>query len=190
MFKQIFIDLCNKKGVAPTVVCQEIGLSNAAFSKWDDDSVPRKTTLLKLANYFNVPVDYLLGKNSSPNHNGNLLRMLAPKGTIHYGTLPTTDEETVTITLTPEKLVLFSKFLEQGASQKITDHEASVLDSYRSHPEMQVAVDKLLGITDSDTVTVYAAAHSKDNRPDGFFQKDREHWQKIENAPDTDDPLK
>lgn len=61
MFKKIFIKLCNKNNVAPTVVCQEIGLSNAAFSKWDDNSIPRKTTLQKIADYFGVSVEYLLG---------------------------------------------------------------------------------------------------------------------------------
>ena len=62
MFKKIFIELCNKKNIAPTTVCLHIGLSNAAFSQWDDTSVPRKSTLYKIADYFGVSVDYLLGK--------------------------------------------------------------------------------------------------------------------------------
>ena len=66
MFKEIFDKLCAKKGVAPTVVCKTIGLSNAAYSCWDENSVPRKTTLIKIAEYFNVSVNYLLGKESSP----------------------------------------------------------------------------------------------------------------------------
>jgi repressor LexA len=66
MFKKIFTKLCSERGVAPTAVCSEIGLSNAAYSCWTDESVPRKTTLYKLANYFNVSVDYLLGKEDSP----------------------------------------------------------------------------------------------------------------------------
>lgn len=65
MFKKIFIKLCNERGVAPTAVCNDIGLSAATFSCWTDESVPRKTTLYKLANYFNVSVDYLLGKEDA-----------------------------------------------------------------------------------------------------------------------------
>lgn len=65
MFKKIFIKLCNENNVAPTVVCQKIGLSNAVFSKWDDSSVPRKATLFKIAEYFGVSVDYLLGKEDT-----------------------------------------------------------------------------------------------------------------------------
>ena len=60
MFKENFVRLCAEKGVAPSVVCQQIGLSNAAFSAWDEKSIPRKTTLIKIADYFGVTVDYLL----------------------------------------------------------------------------------------------------------------------------------
>ena len=67
MFKKIFEQLCINKNVAPTKVCRDIGLSNATYSCWTDESVPRKTTLFKLAEYFDVSVDYLLGKeNTAP----------------------------------------------------------------------------------------------------------------------------
>lgn len=64
MFKKNFIKLCNDKGVAPTVACKAVGLSNAAFSCWDENTIPRKSTLYKLADYFGVSVDYLLGKDT------------------------------------------------------------------------------------------------------------------------------
>lgn len=60
MFKENFIKFCNIKGIPPTVVCKHIGLSNAAFSNWTDESVPRKATLMKLADYFGCTVDDLL----------------------------------------------------------------------------------------------------------------------------------
>ncbi|MBR3967260.1 MAG: helix-turn-helix transcriptional regulator [Clostridia bacterium] len=62
MFKENFIKLCNKKGEAPTVVCINIGLSKTSFSKWDNTTIPREATLHKIADYFGVTVDYLLGK--------------------------------------------------------------------------------------------------------------------------------
>lgn len=73
MFKEQFIKLCNEKGVAPTVVCQSIGLSNAVFSKWGDESIPRRATLQKLADYFGVSVDYLLGnaEKEKPSEEGS-----------------------------------------------------------------------------------------------------------------------
>ena len=62
MFKKIFTELCNARGIAPTKACTDNGLSNAAYSCWNDDTVPRQATLLKFAKYFDVTVDYLLGK--------------------------------------------------------------------------------------------------------------------------------
>lgn len=66
MFKETFIRLCNEKGVAPTVVCKAIGLSDAAFSKWTSESVPRQATLMRIADYFGVSVSYLLGVVDDP----------------------------------------------------------------------------------------------------------------------------
>lgn len=72
MFKKIFIDLCNKKGVAPSAVCMQLGLSNATYSKWTDESIPRRATLQRIADYFGVTVDYLLGKEPNPVPASNL----------------------------------------------------------------------------------------------------------------------
>lgn len=65
MFKEKFIKLCNQRGVAPTVVCQSIGLSRSAFSNWTDDSVPRRATLQKFADYFGITVDELLSDDTN-----------------------------------------------------------------------------------------------------------------------------
>ena len=65
MFKKNFINFCNIKGVAPTVVCRDIGLSNAIYSNWTDESVPRRTTLMKIANYFGITVEELLADDPS-----------------------------------------------------------------------------------------------------------------------------
>ena len=65
MFKKIFIELCASKGISPSAVCKNIGISAAAFSQWDDNTVPRKVTQQKIADYFGVSVDYLLGKENA-----------------------------------------------------------------------------------------------------------------------------
>lgn len=67
MFKEKFIRLCNERGEPPTVVCQKIGITSSAFSKWTDQSVPRKATLMRIADYFGVSVSYLLGVSDDPN---------------------------------------------------------------------------------------------------------------------------
>ena len=61
-FKEIFTKLCAEKGESPTTVCKRLGYSNAVYSQWTDDTIPRNSTLIKIADYFGVTVDYLLGK--------------------------------------------------------------------------------------------------------------------------------
>lgn len=66
MFKKIFIDLCNQRGEAPSYVCRKIGISPAAFSQWTDATIPRQGTVKNAAEYFNVSINYLLGKEAIP----------------------------------------------------------------------------------------------------------------------------
>ena len=60
MFKKNLEAICAKKGISPTSVCVGVGLSNGTYSQWTDESVPRKTTLIKIANYLGVTVEDLL----------------------------------------------------------------------------------------------------------------------------------
>ena len=43
-------------------MAEDIGLSNAAPTSWRKGAVPKLTTLEKISKYFDVSVDYLLGK--------------------------------------------------------------------------------------------------------------------------------
>lgn len=72
---------------------------------------------------------------------------------------------------------------------KLTEHEKNLLQAYRLQPEMQPAVDRLLGVKEDDKILVYNAAHSETNHPDGREWKDKSRWQKIEDAPETEDDL-
>lgn len=60
MFKQNFINICIERRVAPTAVLREIGIAHATFTNWTEDSVPRQTTLTKIADYFGITPDDLL----------------------------------------------------------------------------------------------------------------------------------
>lgn len=62
MFKTVFTKLCNERGESPTAVCLKVGLSNSAYTAWNENSVPRLSTLMKIADYFGVSTDYLLGR--------------------------------------------------------------------------------------------------------------------------------
>ena len=50
----------------------------------------------------------------------------------------------------------------------LSEHEKTVIVAYRNKPEMQPAVDKLLGIVDDKMVALPMAARSIDNRPVGI----------------------
>lgn len=57
-------DLANEKGVSLSELERTIGISNGSISKWEKSS-PKADTLQKVANYFGVSVDYLLGSTNN-----------------------------------------------------------------------------------------------------------------------------
>ena len=61
MFFDKYSELCKKKGKTPTGVAIELNVSRATVNYWKNGNVPKQDTLIKIANYFNVSVDYLLG---------------------------------------------------------------------------------------------------------------------------------
>lgn len=65
MFWENFFALCKEKKTTPTAVCVELGLSNATATQWKKGKVPHHATLIKIADYFGVTVDYLLGKEET-----------------------------------------------------------------------------------------------------------------------------
>lgn len=62
MFYDIFSNLCISHKTTPAAVAKSLGITNAAVSKWRQGAAPRDFTLRKIADYFGVTVDYLLGK--------------------------------------------------------------------------------------------------------------------------------
>ncbi len=61
MFWERFYNLCIRSGKKPNPVGKEVGLSSGIISKWKSGGIPNGETLMKLARYFNVSTDYLLG---------------------------------------------------------------------------------------------------------------------------------
>ena len=67
MFFHKYSELCKKKGKTPTGVAIELNVSRATVNYWKNGNVPKQDTLIKIANYFNVSVDYLLGNEKQKN---------------------------------------------------------------------------------------------------------------------------
>lgn len=64
MFYERLVALCAEKGTNPTALCDALGLAQSAATRWKQGSIPRDTTLNKIAKYFGVTPEYLLGIKS------------------------------------------------------------------------------------------------------------------------------
>ena len=62
MFWDIFVALCAERGESPSPTAIKIGFSNAAATHWKKGKIPRGESLKKIADYFGVSTNYLLGK--------------------------------------------------------------------------------------------------------------------------------
>ena len=68
MFFETYNQLCKNIGKSANKVAKELSIASGTVSEWKKGRAPQNSTLLKIAQYFNVSVDYLLGteqKNTS-----------------------------------------------------------------------------------------------------------------------------
>ena len=63
MFFNRFKALCDQRGISVYRACEAIGLNRSAVAKWKAGGKPNGTTAGKLAAYFGVTTDYLLGNS-------------------------------------------------------------------------------------------------------------------------------
>jgi transcriptional regulator with XRE-family HTH domain len=73
VFFDNFVRLCEQNGVKPSRALTEAGVPKSAYSYWrteagaGNDAKPTNQNAVKLAQYFNVTVDYLLTGNQKEN---------------------------------------------------------------------------------------------------------------------------
>ena len=77
VFYNNFIALCAEKAVTPSAVMRAIGLNKSSASYWKKGSIPSTETLQKLADYFDVSIDYLLGKEDLHEDTASILDRIA-----------------------------------------------------------------------------------------------------------------
>ena len=80
-------------------------------------------------------------------------------------------------------------YLVLGEDFAITEHEKNIVLAYRQNILMRDAVDKLLGVSDSDVILAYRAACSEDSHPGEVVEVSDDVIEKLRSAPDTDDGL-
>lgn len=64
MFIDVLQKLCNERGISVYKATTEIGLNRSAVAKWKKGAIPNGETLQKMAQYFGVDINYLLGEKS------------------------------------------------------------------------------------------------------------------------------
>lgn len=63
IFAERLFELRKEKGISQAMLAKELQVSYAVVCYWETDrSEPTAPNLVKLANYFDVSVDYLLGR--------------------------------------------------------------------------------------------------------------------------------
>ena len=61
-FYSRFTQLCEERGKAPSVAAREAGINGSGPSSWKRGMFPKRESVRKLAAYFNVSENYLLGR--------------------------------------------------------------------------------------------------------------------------------
>ena len=130
-----------------------LGITQNAFTDWKSGRIKSYNKHLpKIAEFFGVSVDYILG----------------------------------TETVAKKDHDLRSSSLIKN---NFTEREWNVINAYRAQPELQTAVERLLGIEQDGKTYVYVAAHSGDRHPDVITRISKEELDRLQNAPETDETL-
>lgn len=73
MFYDMFCALCAEKNLTPSGAAAKIGFNRASVTVWKNKgSTPKQELLVKIADFFQVSTDYLLGleKEKAPTEHG------------------------------------------------------------------------------------------------------------------------
>ena len=67
MFFDNLKSLCKINNIKITPLLEKLNISKGAIARWRNGVLPNGETLIKIANYFNCSIDYLLGRTGNPN---------------------------------------------------------------------------------------------------------------------------
>lgn len=112
MFYDMFDKLCKDKGVSPSGACVDMGLSRSLGAKWKSKGEnPSYEVLQKIAEYFGVTTDYLVGKEKPATDDDELNSYL--------------DE----LRTRPEMRMLFK--LSKGATKEDVEQAVKIIEALR-----------------------------------------------------------
>ena len=73
-----------------------------------------------------------------------------------------------------------------ASEEHLNAHEKKLIRAYREQPDLQYAVDRLLGIEPHGYVRLYTAAKSEGDYPDKIMYMRKDKWEKLKNTEDSD----
>ena len=67
-----FVNQCEKMEKSPTVVVEELGFKRSAVTSWKNGALPQVKNRKKIADYFGITVEELMGTKKEPAGMGGL----------------------------------------------------------------------------------------------------------------------
>ena len=72
MFWDNFVASCEKISKSPSVVSEELGFNRSAVTSWKNGALPQVKNRQKIADYFGISVEALMGTKKEPAGEGKL----------------------------------------------------------------------------------------------------------------------
>lgn len=166
-FYDIFERLCGDKGATPTQVARDNGLTQQTVSHWKTrGSTPKAETVQKLADYFGVSVNYLLGLESERVIIPGRLKIVEiddPESGLFRYDIEAADEEALNYA--------YQILGRAGVSAQTHSPQALVLAAMEklNHDGQQKAVDRVQELTE---IPRYRATEPPTTLPDAGESKD------------------
>lgn len=66
IFFERFSLLCKDAGTSPNAIAKKLSVSSGSVTAWKNGTYPRTETIQKIADFFHVSADYLIGNVSEP----------------------------------------------------------------------------------------------------------------------------
>lgn len=142
-----------KAGMTQAQLAIVLKLSPSTIGMYEQNRrEPDLISLIKLARYFQVSTDYLLGITENPSTQA------------------------------------------MACGQSLTETEQLLLESYRRNADLRGTIDLVLTLNSpppeqEEQLHVFEAASSADHHPPQFSHISKKKWERILEAPETDDPL-
>lgn len=78
MFWSKFSSLCAQRGMSPNAVARELKIPSGSITAWKSGSEPRNKTVVKIAEYFEVSVDFFVGNRVEQKEKPDLREEIGP----------------------------------------------------------------------------------------------------------------